>query len=388
MAERSDALSSAAYKELKTAFEYRHESVVNLMLSGKKTAWMLGDEVPEEILMAGGLVPVRAWGHQGERPNADKYLEVSFGAVWRGLFESVLSNEHSDIMDYLVLANSSDIIQKLYYYLVQIKKIEPDRRLPEIDYVDYWLVNRDFRAQERNWRETQRFITKVESWTGKKISEQDLADAIALCNEYKAALRAFSMLRYAKDCRITGSEALNVIAGSFYLEKDKSIELIKKVTLDAASWPAVNEVRCLYTGSMQDTTEVYGLMEEAGLNVVTEDKVPGDRYADTDADTGINPVRAVSGRYHERFPSSERSFIKDRAKAIPERAAETGAEAVVLFMNHNDESYIWDLPRQKLELDRMGIKVLTVEDQYYPLKDTQKLKDLFSSFAETVRQGR
>ncbi len=358
------------------------------MLSGKKTAWMLGDEVPEEILMAADLIPVRLWGHPDNRPNADKYLEMSFGALWRGLFETIMNDEHSDIMDYLVLSNSSDIIQKLFYYLVQLKKIEPERRLPDIEYVDYWLVNKEFRTRERNWRETQRFQTRVEEWTGKKISDRDLAEAITLCNAYKAALRDFSALRFGPESRITGSEALTVLAGSFYLEKKKAIELLRALTEDAAGWPVLENVRCLYTGSMQDTTEVYEILQNAGLNVVCEDKVPGDRYTDRETDTARPPARAIADRYHNRFPSSERAFIKDRAQALPERVKETGAEAVVIFMNHNDESYIWDLPKLKIELDKMGIRILTIEDQYYPLKDPDSILDRCTKFAETVKRER
>ena len=386
MAERSCALESAAYMELKKSNGNRFEYVRNMKNSGKQIVWMLGDEVPEEIIMAGGCIPIRLWGYEGDRPNANKYLEVSFGALWRGLFESVLSDENADLMTHLVLSNSSDIIQKLYFYLLQIKKIEPERKLPEITYVDYWLVNKEFRTQERNWKETEKFRKTIEGWSGKSITDDDLSRAIRLCNEYKAALRKFSALRYGTDCRISSSEAHTVIAGSFFMDKAEAVKLLNALIEEAGNWPKVEGVRCFYTGSLQETPTLYSLMEESGLNIISEDKIFGDRYSDLDADTDISPIGAISDRYHKRFPSSERSLIKDRALSLPQRAAETGAEAVVVFMNHNDESYIWDLPRQKIELDKLGIKILTVENQYYPLRDTDELLKTFGNFAESVRK--
>ena len=387
MSERSCALKSDAYAKLKKAFENKREAIADLKKSGKKAVFMLGDDVPEEIIIAGGMIPVRLCGYYGARPNADKYLEISFGALWRGLFEAVMNGEYADMMDYLVLANSSDLIQKLYFYLNEIKRVEPERKLPEIEYVDYLLMHKDFRSQERNITETKEFVEKIEKWAGKKITDEALADAVKLCNEYKRALRAFSALRYGEDSRVNGSEALTAIVGSFFFDKKEAAELIAKLTKDAETWPKVDALKVLYTGSMQETTEVYDLMEANGINVITEDKLFGDRYADLDTDEAIPPVRAISSRYHNRFPSSERGTVKERSKCIPARVAEVGAQAVVIFMNHNDESYIWDTPKQKLELDKMGTKILTIEDQYYPLNDKAELAVKFTQFVETVKGG-
>jgi len=387
LAERSCALQSASYNKLKESFTDKRKAVENLIAGGGIPVWMLGDEVPEEIIIAGGFVPVRLWGQCGPRPNADKYLEVSFGSLWRGFFESAVSGEYAGIKDYLVLSNSSDIIQKLYYYLIQLKKIEPGRKLPEIAYVDYWLVDTGYRAQERNWKETAAFLKTVESWSGNRISDRALADAVRLCNEYKSVLRDFSRLRRCPNSRINGSEAQTVISGSFYLEKKEAIEVIRTLTREAENWPEVRNTGCFYTGSLQETTEVSNLMEDSGLNIISEDKIIGDRYSDIDTDPDLSPIRAISNRYHLRFPSSERSYIKDRAESIPKRVAEVGAKAVVVFMNHNDESYIWDLPRQKAELNKMGIDILTVENQYQPLRNKEKLLETFKNFARSVNKG-
>ena len=387
MTDRNCALESAAYGELKKSFENRWEYIRNLIKDGGKAVWMAGDDVPEEIIMAGGMIPVRLPGFSGSRPNADKYLEISFGDYWRGLFESIMNGENSDIMDYLAFSNSSDLIHKLYHYLVQIRKIEPERKLPDFHFIDYWLVERDFRSQERNLRETGDFLKTVESWSGREITESDLVRAIELCNDHKAALKQFSALRRGEECRITGSEALTVITGSFYMDRKTAADLIRQVTEDAENWPRVEAVRCLYTGSAQENADVYRLMENCGLNMVTEDHVMGDRYADCETDASLPPLRAVSARYHNRPASSERGTVKERSVYIPRLAAEAGAEAVVVFMNHNDESYIWDLPKQKLELDKAGIRILTVEDQYCPLKEQDKLMETLTDFAVSLKEG-
>lgn len=382
--ERKCALQSSAYCRLKDAFDNRKEAIATLTAE-KKAVWVLGDEVPEEVILAAGFVPVRISGYYGPRPNADRYLELSFGALWRGIFETIMNGEYGDMMEYLVMSNSSDIILKLYYYLREIRRTEPERKLPTMDFIDYSLIPMDFRSQERNLHETEAFIDRMGQWAGRPVSSESLYEACRIMNEYRQALRRFSALRYGKNSRLLGSEAITAIGGSFYLEKEEATTLLNRLAEEASEWEPVTEVPVYYTGSMQETREVYELLEQSGLNVISEDKIFGDRYADADVDLNRPVVRALSVRYCSRFPSSERSYIRRRAEALVPRIGEVDAAAMVLFMNHNDESYIWDLPRQKQALDPLGIPVLTVEDQYYPLRNKEELLQRFAVFAKEVR---
>jgi benzoyl-CoA reductase/2-hydroxyglutaryl-CoA dehydratase subunit BcrC/BadD/HgdB len=256
--------------------------------------------------------------------------------------------------------------------------------LPIIHYIDYSLVTKDFRTHERNLQETKEFIKQVETWSGRIIKNDDLIGSIKIVNEYKQALRDFSALRYGPNSRITGTEAITAIAGSFYLEKDKATTLIRQLAKEAETWDEVKAIKVFYTSSMQENTEVYELFEDCGLNVVSEDKIFGDRYSDRDTDLNISPVNAISKRYHYRYPSSERGTIKERGNFIPQRVTEVGAQALVIFMNHNDESYIWDFPKQKIELIKLGIPVLIIEKQCYPLKNKTILAEKFNEFAKSI----
>lgn len=386
MSERSCAAASRAYGMLKKAYSERDLAVSAIKKSGRKCVFMFGDDVPEELIIAHGMFPVRLIGEYGPRPNADKYLEQSFGALWRGCFEKIVNGSLGECMDYLVLSNSSDIIQKLYYYLLQLGRIEPERRLPPVYYIDYSLMVKDFSAQERNMRETREFMDTLDAWSGVRAEAGDIRAAIELCNGHRAALRDISRLRRAG--KISGSEALNIIGGSFFMEKAEAIALLGELSREAEHWPELKLVRAVYTGSQQETDEVYSLLEECGLNIIADDKLIGDRYSDRDADLALEPSLALSRRYHLRFPSSERGFVAERAVCIPELVRESGAEALLVFMNHNDESYIWDLPKQRKLLDEAGIKVLVIEDQFYPLRGTEELKLRISDFVREVRGGK
>ena len=69
--------------------------------SGKKTVWTLGCDVPDEIIIAAGMLPVRLSGKYENQPNADKYLENSFGPDWRAMFEKIMCGESKGLYDFI-----------------------------------------------------------------------------------------------------------------------------------------------------------------------------------------------------------------------------------------------------------------------------------------------
>ena len=388
MAIRNEALACDAFKKLKAAYDDRKAVLKAWKDSGKGVVCIAGYDVPEEIILAAGMLPFRVTGYYGgERKSADKYLEYSFGAIWKGLWESI-AEDYAGLMDHLVFCSSSDMFLKLFYYFRTMQRLEPERPLPELKYLDFELVEHVFKTQERNERELRDLIETVEGWSGKKITADDLSAAIDLCNEYRDALGAFSILRGKENCRVTGSEALIVIGGSMFMERRAAIDLIRAVTEAAKSWKAAEGERIYYVGSPQETTEVYELAEANGLNIVGEDHDMGARMFDTQVRTDIEPVSALADRLLKRMPSSEKGSIANRVKAIGDKLTETGAEGFLTYMNNNDEAYVWDYPSiRKNVLEPRGIPSDTVQKQTWPLTEPEALAAQFRAFAAAVKEA-
>ena len=388
MAIRNEALSCGAFQKLKQAYDDRKAVLSAWKAGGKKVVCIAGYDVPEEIILAAGMLPFRVTGYYGgERKSADKYLEYSFGAIWKGLWESI-AEDYAGLMDYLVFSSSSDMFLKLFYYFRTLQRLEPERPLPELRYLDYELVEHSFKSQERNERELRDLIETVEGWSGNKVTADALREAIALCNAYREALTEFSALRGKDNCRVTGSEALVVIGGSMFLEKAEAIEAVRAVTEAAKSWQIAEGARVYYVGSPQETTEVYELAEANGVNIVGEDHDMGARMFDTLVRTDIEPVSALADRLLKRMPSSEKGSIANRVKAIGDKLAETGADAFLTYMNNNDESYVWDYPSiRKSVLEPRGIPSDTVQKQTWPLTEPEALAARFRGLAAMVKEA-
>lgn len=374
MAIRNEALSCSAFAKLKAAYDDRKAVLAGWKASGKKVVCIAGYDVPEEIILAADMLPFRVTGYYGgARKSAEKYLEYSFGAIWKGLWESI-AEDYAGLMDYLVFSSSSDMFLKLFYYFRTMQRLEPERPLPELKYLDFELVEHVFKTQERNERELRDLIETVEGWSGNRVSADALREAIALCNEYRDVLTQFSALRGKDNCRVTGSEALVVIGGSMFMERHAAIDLVRAVTEAAKGWTPVEGVRVYYVGSPQEITEVYEIAEANGVNIVGEDHDMGARMFDTQVHTSIEPVSALAERLLNRMPSSEKGSIAARVKAIGEKLEETGAAGFLTYMNNNDEAYVWDYPSiRKNVLEPRGIPSVTVQKQTWPLTEPETL---------------
>ena len=388
MAIRNQALACDAFARLKAAYDDRKAVLSAWKRSGKGVVCIAGYDVPEEIILAAEMLPFRVTGYYGgARTSAEKYLEYSFGAIWKGLWESI-AEDYAGLMDYLVFSSSSDMFLKLFYYFRTMQRLEPERPLPELKYLDFELVEHVFKSQERNERELRDLIETVEGWSGQKITTEALREAIALCNEYRAVLTEFSALRSREDCRVTGSEALAVIGGSMFMERHAAIDAVRAVTAAAKTWDKAEGERVYYVGSPQETTEVYELAESCGLNIVGEDHDMGARMFDTQVRETIEPVSALAERLLCRMPSSEKGSIAARVKAIGEKLEATGADGFLTFMNNNDEAYVWDYPSiRKNVLEPRGIPSYTVQKQTWPLTEPEALAEELRGFAAAVKEA-
>ena len=386
MAIRKEALAGKAFQALKAVYDDRKAVLSKWNAEGKKVVLTAGADIPEEMILAAGMYPFPLTSFYGERPAAEKYLEYSFGPLWKGMWESLVA-DYKGLAKYIVFCSSSDMYLKLFNYVRTLRIYEPELGLPEPKYVDLELVDKVYKAQERNERELGYLKDQLEAWSGNQITEEKLLAAIDLCNEYRDALTQFAELRKAENCRVLGSEALVVFGGSMFMEKAEAIKLVKEVTEEAKAWPLAEGNRVYFIGSRQETTEVYDLAEEQGLNIVGEDSDMGDRMFQQNIGKAYTAISAIVERIMHRMPSSEKGRVKLRAEWVDRRLEETNANALITWMNKNDEAYVWDQKTLRdYSLIPKGIAEVTIDMQQWPLQNVEETKAKFASLKNAVRK--
>lgn len=382
---RDCAKKSAAFMELFHSYCHREEAALKWKAEGKKVVRQLGADVPEELVIAAGMLPVKVYaGPERQLPYAGRYLEETFDPLSRAHFEKIVDGTYDKLLDSLVITNSADVCVRLFVYLREIIRTEPAMPVPPTVFID-WLFSRNYLYQEHNIFTIGEFKKQLEAWAGRVITDEQIRAASELCNDNRAALREISDLRKGDIVHLSGSEALVIIGSAFFMEKSQHTRLVRTVAREAQNWPEVKGARLYLTGSPQETTGLYDLIEEAGGVVVGEDHDWGDRYYDKDTRTDIDPLCAVVDRYMMRVSNTKRASVTLRVKDLTENAGKAKAEGVVFTSNVNDDALTWEYPSQKKALVDIGIKSSYFGRVQYPVTKTEKLCDGIRWFVESLK---
>ncbi|MBW8382195.1 MAG: 2-hydroxyacyl-CoA dehydratase family protein [Youngiibacter sp.] len=387
MAIREKALQSQAFANLKHIYDNRESYLTAEKSKGRKIIGTLGCDVPDEILMAAGYLPVRIYSDPNPNlKDANQYLEFSFDPVVRAQFQKIVDGTYYDLVDRIVISNSTDALIRIYFYLREVHHIEPEKKVPPIYFID-WLFTRTRMHQVRNEGTIGRFIKEVESWTGITLEDDEIRKASEICNENRRALRRFSELRKGSAAKVNSSEALVVIGSSLFMDKDEHSKLVNQVIEDADTWDDVEGPRIYMTGSVQENTDLYDLIESAGGTVVSEDHDWGDRHMDRDVNTSIDPVRGIVDRYMLRMFSSKKAFVSQRVEALADAVAASEADGVLFYLRIYEDSPSWDFPEQNIRLKSMGKKVAYVAKQSTNVSDNTLLKTEIEAFISNLKGG-
>ncbi|MBQ6670491.1 MAG: 2-hydroxyacyl-CoA dehydratase [Firmicutes bacterium] len=380
MAIRECALKNPYFAKLFDVYRNRDAAALAFKAKGGKVLAKLGFDVPDELVLAAGLMPVQVYADPDkELVYTNKILEYAFDPMVRKQFEKMVDGTYKDLADYLVVSNSTDVLIRVFLYLRELIRSEPEMPVPPTAFID-WLFTRNRMHQERNELTINIFKAQLEDWTGKKITDEEIVDAAKICNENRAALRKIGELRHAEQVRVNGTEALVIIGSGFFMDKKEHTDLVNKLAEDAASWPVITGKRVFVTGSVHEDLKVYSMIEDAGAVVVAEDHDWGDRSYERDYNMDYPVVRAIVDRYMLRSFSSKKAFVSQRVETLNNSVAAAKADAVVFYTNIYEDSASWDYPSQKKSLDEQGIRNICFAKMQYPAQNNDGLADSIAEF--------
>lgn len=387
MSIRKCALQSKAFAALKEVYDNREAVAAKWRAEGKKVVGEMGCDVPDEFILAAGMLPVHVYADP-KKPlvETNKYLEYAFDPVVRAQFEKIVDGTYSSQIDYLAISNSTDVVIRIFLYLRELHRQEPEKAVPPVEFID-WLFTRNRIHQVRNELTLDIFKKKVEEWAGHPIADEEITQAARICNADRQALRQMAELRRGKEVRISGSEALVIIGSGFFMEREAHTELVKQVVEDAKGWPVLGGPRVYFTGSNQEDTALYDMIEETGMVIVGEDHDWGDRYYDRDYNLDYTPIRAVVDRYMLREFSSKKAFVSQRVEALDRLVDGAGAEAVIFYSNIYEEAASWDYPSQKKSLESRGIKTAAFSKMAWPAEKNENLPEKLQELASILKGG-
>jgi benzoyl-CoA reductase/2-hydroxyglutaryl-CoA dehydratase subunit BcrC/BadD/HgdB len=260
--------------------------------------------MPEEILLALGLLPVRL-GRGGDEELLElgaRYVSTKTCAFIResvGLFASG-KDPFATNCDLVTVAGTciqmyrlSEIVKHYFHPKTIALGVPRNYYLPE--------GRAYFRA------ELQDFIKRLENLSGQELDAPRLRASIQLCRDVRECQEKIYCHQAAGGNLITWQEVLEVIQAGFYLDRPTYLTLLRQMLAELEN-QAIDEridrrPRIFLAGSIiaPGDGKIVGLIQEMGGRIVVDDLCTGQRFFRA-VSVAAPTIDAIADAYLERIP--------------------------------------------------------------------------------------
>jgi len=348
---------------------------------GGKTIGYFCSMLPEELFMAGGLLPfrMRATGSEGT-DGGDSYFTNNNCTFVRHCFSVALDGGY-DFLDGVVVINSCDQIRRLYDNWIH-KDISP--------FVHMVAMPRQSGPDQVEWYtgEFHRLRKSIEEHFKVEITDKGLREAIVVMNETRRLQREIYELRKRERPPITGAETMAIMVAGTAMPKARYNELLRELLeeLQDRELETSYRARIMVTGGILDDPSWMEAVEEVGGLVVTDGTCFGGRlmYCDVDEDIA-DPMEALAQYYLADRPSCPRMIDTQvkRKNFTVDMAREFNCDGIIgekmMFCD------MWQVEQfmMTMDLKEEEIPFLKLEREYIT-SGTGQLKTRVQAFIETL----
>jgi benzoyl-CoA reductase subunit C len=341
--------------------------------------------VPVELIEAAGCLPVRLTGLPLETtPRADLYLDPCFDGSVRSLLEQFLRGDFASL-DLVIIPRTSENYLQLYYFLLEIGRLEPETLLPPIYLFD--LLQTPYRASARYVRDQiDRLKARIEALTQRTIDDTAVADAIRSSNQHLDCFGEIAALRHAVPARLTGEAALHIVGSLGRVPRATHLQLIAQVLSTTDPATALTGPRVIVKGSAHDGADFYRCVEQCGAVIVDDEHLTGNMALGAKFDAALSPLDALAHRYRLHSPSLRRYPQAPDDDRFIDTVRAAQADGVIFCYEDTDDVLGWDYPDQKARLDRLNIPSLRLLNQSYREPTDAGTLARVAEFIERLRQ--
>lgn len=335
--------------------------------------------MPEELVYAAGILPVRILAEHEPDELSDKWM---YGACYpvRDMLNQFLKGRY-DYVDGLVTVEGC---QWMYHVFEATMRNKPE------------LFNHYFFLPDYTDAPTSKDVVrselvvlkdKVEAWTGREITDAALDHAIEVYNENRRLLRRIYELRRQYKSVLLGSEAMNAVLASQVMDKAEVNSLLSQFLEELEGRePREDRIRLMLVGSETFDTKLEELVESLGANIVVDELDTGSGYFWNEVYPQKDRLMALSLRYLGR----PHNALKDnnwrrRPQHIFELSEDYFVDGVIIAKQiychlHGTDNYaVWKMLRER------NIPYLYFErDNSVPLEETTLR---ISAFLNMLRPG-
>ena len=302
---------------------------------------------PEEIAYAYGILPVRIMAEHEPDDRSDRQM---YGNCYctRDMLNQFLRGRY----DYIDGIAATEGCQWMFNAFQTTMNSHPDLFAHFLFVPDYPEARS---SKDLMISEIRYFQKKLEDWTGKVVTDEELDRAIDTYNKTRRLLRRLYELRKADNSVISGSEAMDIALTSQIMDKAEINPMLEEALPRIEERePRKDGIRLILIGSETYDTELEKLIESLGANVVIDELDNGSSYFWNEVVPQKDRIKAIALRYLER----EHSALKDsnwrrRPEHIYQLCEDFKVDAAIIAKQiychpHGSDNYaIWKLLRER-----------------------------------------
>ena len=328
--------------------------------AGNRIVGTVCSSIPEEVLHAGGLLPlrVRAPGLL-DTASADAQLHRINCSYTRSVLEVLLRGELS-FLDGLITTNTCDHMLRL------AGELEAKAGFP----VHYFSMYHTLGSASRKWLilEMEKMIGYIEESFSTKVSEEDLRQSVSVYNRTRRLMAELGELRKKAPPAVSGAEYLAIAVTGMSIPRELFNEKLEALLplLRERSSGGSGQPRVMLVGGACDMPEFIEFIEAKGVSVVADGLCFGARRYQGEVDENAEEfLPAIADHYMDRIacPAIFDGFDHNYG-ILRQMISDWGVDAVICarlkFCDH------WGGQRKMLaeELRKESVPVLDLEREY------------------------
>ncbi|MFZ5647562.1 MAG: double-cubane-cluster-containing anaerobic reductase [Bacillota bacterium] len=268
------------------------------------------------------------------------------------------------------------------------------------DYVPVHMMETPQMKREKDmvlWRsEVSEFLSRVEEFTGNKITAESLSKSIKEVNEKRRALIRLANLRKNSPAPISGKDCLLIEQIAMYDDvqrfTSKVNELCDELEERVKEGKGVGEKgapRIIVTGTPMaiPNWKVPHIIESSGAVIVAEEMCTGLRYFENTVSEDGSGIEEMTGAMAERYLGINCACFtpnEGRMEKLVKLAEEYKADGIIHCSLAFCDPYLVEANRVEKVLKDQGIPLLNIETDYGQ-EDSGQLKTRIEAFLEIIK---
>jgi benzoyl-CoA reductase subunit C len=337
--------------------EHRHDYAREWKAkTGGKVMGYFCTYVPEEILHAAGVLPVRILGSHEPQDVTEPHIFPMFCPFCRDCLAQGLKGRF-DYLDGIMISQSCLHIRQAFTSWQKHVPVE----------FSYYL-NMPHRVRSPHAHtyltgELEDFKQSVEKWTGNTITDDGLKESIAVYNDSRDCMRRTWDLRKSDPPPLTGEQAMYLALSQQMTAKEEHTNRLKALLPELESTGgSQGGIRLMLIGSEDDDLQFIRMVEKVGGMVVTDEHCTGTRYFWNQAVDNGDPLASIAARYLDRPPCPSKDWEeRQRIPHILDMARAWDVKGALIIQQKFCDPHELDVVAIKKALEDAGIKTLFLE---------------------------